>query len=119
MREAQVAIVGGGIVGLAHAYAFARRGRSVVVFERDESAQGASVRNFGMIWPIGQPSGERLQLALRSREIWLELGKQTGMEIVDRGSIHVAYRADEADVIHEFVGAAPGQGYDCRWMSAR
>src|SRR5262245_43035823 len=103
MPEAQVAIVGGGIAGLAHAYIAARQGESVVLFERHEFAQGASIRNFGMIWPIGQPAGERLQLALRSRCIWSAVAEEAGIEIVDRGSLHVAYREDEADVIREFA----------------
>ena len=64
--SADVAIVGGGVLGLAHAYAAARRGHRVVVFERNPRAAGASVRNFGMIWPIGQPRGEMHTMAMRT-----------------------------------------------------
>ncbi len=44
-----VAIVGGGIAGIATAYALARDGGSVAVLERGELAEGASGRNAGFI----------------------------------------------------------------------
>jgi len=47
-------VVGAGVLGLAHAYHLTRRGRRVAVFERSPTAVGASVRNFGMLWPIGR-----------------------------------------------------------------
>ncbi|HEV2010482.1 MAG TPA: FAD-dependent oxidoreductase, partial [Candidatus Limnocylindria bacterium] len=43
------AIVGGGIAGIATAYALAREGASVVVLERGELAEGASGRNAGFV----------------------------------------------------------------------
>jgi FAD dependent oxidoreductase TIGR03364 len=117
-KTADVAIVGAGILGVAHAYTLARKGRSVVVFERSPQAVGASVRNFGMIWPIGQPSGRMHEMALRSREVWLEVLQAARLPFFATGSLHVVYRQDEACVAQEFCEIAPKLGYRCSWLNA-
>jgi D-hydroxyproline dehydrogenase subunit beta len=114
--RADVAIVGAGILGLAHAYVAAKAGKSVVVFERSPRAAGASVRNFGMVWPIGQPAGTMLSLSLRSRELWLEILDLAKLPRRETGSLHVAYRADEAAVAQEFADLGPKLGYECCWL---
>jgi D-hydroxyproline dehydrogenase subunit beta len=116
-RHFDVAIVGAGILGLAHAYFAASRGKSVVVFDRTPRAQGASVRNFGMIWPIGQRAGIVHETAVRSRQIWNEILDAARLHYRPTGSLHVIYRQDEADVAHEFVERAPALGYTCSWLS--
>jgi D-hydroxyproline dehydrogenase subunit beta len=115
-------VVGAGIVGLAHALAFARRGSRVILLERSAAAVGASIRNFGLVWPIGQPAGERLSTALRSREIWGEVCTDAGLPMVATGSLHLAHRREELDVIEEFAavaaeGEAGGAGYSVRLLS--
>jgi len=117
-NKVDVAIVGAGIVGLAHAYLAARSGRKVVVFERNPAALGASIRNFGMIWPIGQPAGRLHEMALRSRELWLDILQETNLPYFATGSLHVTYREDEAAVGQEFAAKGPALGYDCDWLSA-
>jgi FAD dependent oxidoreductase TIGR03364 len=114
-----IAIVGAGIIGLAHAYLAAKSGLKVIVFERDPTATEASIRNFGMIWPIGQPAGHLHQTALRSRELWLDVLREAGLPYQPTGSLHAAYRADEAAVGIEFAAKARGLGYDCTWLSPK
>lgn len=115
-NRADVAIVGAGIMGLAHAYVAAERGLRVVVFERHGRASGASVRNFGQIWPIGQPAGRLHELALRSRARWLRVLDTAGLPSARDGSLHVVYRDDEAAVAREFAEVAPSLGYSCVWL---
>lgn len=114
--QADVAIVGAGILGLAFADVAAREGRKVVLFERDDRAQSASVRNFGMIWPIGQSHGEMYQRALFSRQRWLELAEEVGFWTETRGSLHLALENDEWRVLKEFAQASRELGYDCELL---
>jgi FAD dependent oxidoreductase TIGR03364 len=114
----RVAIVGAGIVGLAHAWAAARRGWRVLLFERDPRAVGASIRNFGMVWPIGQPPGTLHRTALASRQLWDELVEAAGLWSSRCGSLHLAYRPDEMAVIQEFAKLAPAVGIECELLAA-
>jgi FAD dependent oxidoreductase TIGR03364 len=107
------AVVGAGILGLAHAYQLARRGRRVIVFERSPRAAGASVRNFGMVWPVGQPAGHLHELAMRSRAHWFEVLAAAGLWHDPVGSLHLAYHDDEAQVLAEFVATAD-PSYECQ-----
>lgn len=118
-KEFDCAIVGAGIVGLAHAYLAVKSGLRVVVFERNPVANGASLRNFGMIWPIGQPPGPLYQTACRSRQIWLDVLHEARLAYQPTGSLHAAYRADEAAVGQEFSEKAAALGCKGTWLSAK
>jgi D-hydroxyproline dehydrogenase subunit beta len=114
------AVVGAGIIGLAHAYWLAKRGRRVLVLERSPRAIGASVRNFGMLWPIGQPAGRRRALALRSLDTWLTVLRAAELWHERSGSLHLAYHEDEARVLKEFTFAASSHGFFiCEFLEPR
>jgi FAD dependent oxidoreductase TIGR03364 len=114
--KVDVAVVGAGIVGLAHALAAARRGLKVVLFERTNPAVGASIRNFGQVWIVGK-SGHELQLALRSREIWLEAGRGADLFCRECGSLHVAHADDEMNLFEEFLRVNPEAHEYCQILT--
>ena len=101
-------VVGAGIVGLATARALSLKGYKVKVIERSERAVGASIRNFGMLWPIGQPDGELYERAIRSKMIWKEIADSIGLWYDECGSLHVANNPDEWLVLQELEAAFSG-----------
>ncbi len=94
-------VIGAGIVGLATARALSLKGFDVTVIERSGKAVGASVRNFGMIWPIGQADGMMYNRAIRSRNVWKEIADEAGFWKDECGSMHLAYHEDEWQVLQE------------------
>jgi D-hydroxyproline dehydrogenase subunit beta len=105
-----VAIVGAGIIGLAHAFEAARRNRRVVVIERDHRANGASIRNFGFITVTGQQRGESWQLARRTRDVWADVAPKAGIAIVQEGLLLPARRREAIAVIEAFLETEMGEG---------
>ncbi|HEY1019475.1 MAG TPA: TIGR03364 family FAD-dependent oxidoreductase [Sediminibacterium sp.] len=101
MNKPSAIVIGAGIVGLATARALSLKGYQVTVIERSEKAVGASIRNFGMVWPIGQPDGKLYNRAVRSREIWKEIADSIGLWYHEAGSLHVANKMDEWQVLQE------------------
>src|SRR4051794_9919918 len=74
-----VAVVGGGIVGLAVAWRARQRGLSVLVLERGELGAGTSRVAAGMLAPVAEAdAGERalLELGLRSARGWATFAAQ-------------------------------------------
>ncbi|MDD1016325.1 TIGR03364 family FAD-dependent oxidoreductase [Pseudomonas rubra] len=104
-------IVGAGILGLSHAYAAARRGLKVRVFERSATPLGASVRNFGQALVTGQPPGQMLELAKASSGIWKHWAHQAGFELKANGSLLFARSALELELLEAFC-AERAQAHD-------
>jgi FAD dependent oxidoreductase TIGR03364 len=100
-RHYDLAIVGGGIVGLGHAVAALRRGLTVAVVDRAASVNGASVRNFGHLCVTGL-EGEARAYAELARELWLTLSVEAGFWLRECGTVVVAQAPDELAVLEEF-----------------
>ncbi len=116
MRDYDLAVVGAGIIGLATALAAAKRGLRVVVIDRDAQANGASIRNFGLVVVSGQTPGVSRSRAERSRAVWLEVAEQAGLDVLHRGKLAVAQRPEAMAVLEAFAATSDGQ--DCKILGA-
>ena len=96
----KIVIIGGGIIGTAHAYEAIKCGHQVIQLERDEVARSASVRNFGLVWVSGRKSGPELQAAVRARQLWDQI-HTTIPEMLFRanGSLTLAINKEEIAVM--------------------
>ncbi|WP_417694024.1 TIGR03364 family FAD-dependent oxidoreductase [Roseibium sp.] len=103
-----LAVVGAGIVGLSHALAAVRRGKKVVVIDRDAAANGASIRNFGFVTITGQQAGDCYEKARRSREIWGEVAEQARIPILHEGLTVTARHRESEAVIDAFLETEMG-----------
>jgi FAD dependent oxidoreductase TIGR03364 len=111
-------VAGGGILGTWHALELCRAGYAVQHLEADVAPQGASVRNFGLIWVSGRRSGVELDAALRSRRRWEEVGADIpGLGFRATGSLTVARTEGERKVMEEFAHHADAAERSITYLS--
>ncbi|HVZ44850.1 MAG TPA: FAD-binding oxidoreductase [Ramlibacter sp.] len=75
--QAEVVVIGGGIIGIFAAYYMARRGMSVAVVEKGRIGAEQSSRNWGWCRQQNRDARE-LPMATRSLELWEQFAADTG-----------------------------------------
>lgn len=115
-------VVGAGIIGLATAFRFARRGHAVTLFDPDP-AGGATHAAAGMIAPTAEIApGEQANYRFQRGAIdaWREMAREmfevTGHEvaIVQTGTLIVGWDASDRRLIDQFRGVASEFGAPMR-----
>jgi sarcosine oxidase len=82
--DAEVVVVGAGVMGLATARALARAGRDVVVFEQFELGHDRGSSHGGSrIVRLSYPEARWVQLAQESFPLWRELEAESGQELIE------------------------------------
>ena len=79
-RDADVVVVGAGIVGCATAYFLARRGARVVVVERGSVPGEQSRKNWGFVRQQGRDPVE-MPLVMEAHRLWRGLPRELGTDI--------------------------------------
>jgi len=122
-----IAIVGGGICGLAIGWYLARAGRPVRVFERGAAGREASWAAAGMLAAhVEAEPGEEalLPLLLKSRAMWeefardLEAASGQKVDYCDEGTLVVALDRDDAERLRFDYDYHRAQGLDLDWLTS-
>ena len=99
---ADLAVVGGGLIGLAIADRASRAGLRVTVCERDRLGEGASHYAAGMLAPVSETEvghGELLEEGLEAARAWPAYARELGIDLLTSGTLLVARDRDEAEAL--------------------
>ena len=108
LDHVDVAVVGGGVIGLAVAWRARQRGLDVAVLDRGELGRGASHAAAGMLAPVAEADPQErglLELNLRSARRWPAFAEElldvTGVDVGYRrcGTLLLARDRDEAEAV--------------------
>jgi glycine/D-amino acid oxidase-like deaminating enzyme len=119
-EAADVAIIGGGIVGCSAAWFLAQAGVSVALFEKGRIAGEQSGRNWG--WVRQQcRSPVELPLMMESLAIWKELPARLGEDVGFRqgGTLYLAEDEEQLAELAEWLAVARQHGLDTRVIAGR
>ncbi len=119
-READVVVVGAGIVGCATAYALARGGVRTVVVERGVVHGEQSRKNWGFVRQQGRDPHE-VPLMMEANRIWRGLGQELGADIewVQGGNLALAADGARMALFEQWVPVARQFGLDTRLLRPR
>jgi glycine/D-amino acid oxidase-like deaminating enzyme len=79
-KEAEIVIMGGGVMGSCSAYFLAKAGREVVLIERGDVGGEASVANGALVWTSTRRPGIDLTLALASIDLHKQLKEELDVD---------------------------------------
>lgn len=93
-------VVGGGVLGTFYAYHAAKKGLSVLILEKDNKPQGATVRNFGQVVPSGMDQKWQ-NYGRESLAIYKNIQKQFDISVRQNGTVYIASNQEEVQLIEE------------------
>jgi glycine/D-amino acid oxidase-like deaminating enzyme len=116
--EADVVIVGGGIVGVSTAWFLARQGVSVVLCEKGHIAGEQSSRNWGWVRQQGRDLRE-LPMMIESMQIFRSLEQEIGEDVgyVEGGCMLTAKSDKDMERFHDWISMAKDFDLDTRILA--
>ncbi|PIE66176.1 MAG: hypothetical protein CSA26_01580 [Desulfobacterales bacterium] len=120
-QEAEVVIIGGGVVGSAAAYFLAKENRNVVLVERGYVAGEATGGNAAWVWSLSRKAGIDIELATHSVSIYKQLQKELELdfEYTVNGGLMVIDGENQFPYVQAHLDARKEAGFPLKMIDAK
>jgi len=125
MKSYDVAVVGGGVIGVTAAYYLAKRGKKVVLLEQSQLAQGTTGNSFAWINASSKAAeGKYYQLNAQGLSGYNELASEFGenaLGLIPCGALSIVPRADHSryNEVRERWRLLTELQYPVAWVSSK
>lgn len=118
--EADVVVIGAGIVGCASAYYLARRGLRVTLLEQGDTIGEQSRKNWGFVRQQGRDPDE-VPLMIAANRIWREMEDELEADIewTQGGNLALAATEDRLALFEQWLDVARDHELDTRLLTHR
>jgi glycine/D-amino acid oxidase-like deaminating enzyme len=120
-QEAEIVVIGGGVVGSSAAYFLARAGKDVVLVEKGCKAGEASAANAAFVWSITRKPGIDIRLAMHSFNIHRQLKAELemGFEYVQGGGLMIIEDETQLPFVEAYLQKRSEDGYPLEMIDAK
>jgi glycine/D-amino acid oxidase-like deaminating enzyme len=130
-ENAEVVVVGGGVIGVSLAYGMVKNGAKVILIDKVDNRLTASRGNFGLVWVQGKGKGmpRYVEWSIEATEKWPEfaenLENESGFNLnyEKTGGLEICLGEEEhqerVNFIEEMSQASSSGRYDCEMISLK
>ena len=130
-ENAEVVVVGGGVIGVSLAYGMVKKGAKVILIDKVDNRLTASRGNFGLVWFQGKGKGmpRYVEWCIEAIERWPEFAEnletETGFNLnyEKTGGLDICLGEEEheerVNFIEEMSQASSSGSYDCEMISIK
>jgi sarcosine oxidase subunit beta len=119
-QEAEIVVIGGGVVGSSVAYFLTRAGKKVVLVEKGGKGGEASAANAAFVWSITRKPGIDIRLAMHSFNIHRQLKAELEMdfEYVQGGGLMIIEDETQLPFVEAHLQKRAKDGYPLEMIDA-